>query len=467
VTTVYHTPHTFGEELSSANVNAPLAELDTAIGYSRFATYDAREYGVVADDSTDNVSALQAVFNAAHTTPGRILLPAGIIRFSATIEMPYPTTIVGHGARITTLKYTGAGTAMKFKNYATAVQRTGVTLQDFGLIATTYGSGTLGMDLKGISVGRVERIFVDNFGTGIKVDGSYGGSIGAWRNVLYACEVEDCGTGIQFWGINAAGQGNENYVENCFTRQCTTYGVLIEQSDHVTLRDSEFTSNTTGAYSVYATSGSECVRIINNRFETTQHGVYANASRPVIQHNIFSGTMDDGIELGASALGAIISPNWWGADVTTKVIDGSAQSDAVRTIAGPTMFPLIFYSSSVAAGLTNSILLPLGSATATMDKLPMYHPYQIRGLTWRTEESITAGTLTMKATVGGTPSSVIVVDATTGAIGGDWFGANLETNAGTSSVGCKITTTSSPAYAPAAKGLYVIVWVESCDYNYI
>lgn len=65
MSTDHHTPHAYGARLTSAGINAPLAELDAAI--TAHGWYDARDFGATGDGSTDDTAAIQAAIDFAAT----------------------------------------------------------------------------------------------------------------------------------------------------------------------------------------------------------------------------------------------------------------------------------------------------------------------------------------------------------------------------------------------------------------
>lgn len=56
---------------------------------------NAKDYGAVGDNSTDNTAALQAALTAA--TGGTLFIPKGVYRVTAQLNVPNRTTIVGEG----------------------------------------------------------------------------------------------------------------------------------------------------------------------------------------------------------------------------------------------------------------------------------------------------------------------------------------------------------------------------------
>lgn len=84
MTSNYHDPHAFAAPLTSAEVNAPLGQLDQHLTNALETFFYATEYGVVADNSTDNTSALQAAIDAAEANGGGVvILPPGTIRLNS------------------------------------------------------------------------------------------------------------------------------------------------------------------------------------------------------------------------------------------------------------------------------------------------------------------------------------------------------------------------------------------------
>jgi hypothetical protein len=68
------------------------------------AYYEAKDYGVKANAYTDDTEALLKALNAAGRTGGTVVLPAGIVVISRTIELPAGVSIRGNGQGATTLQ---------------------------------------------------------------------------------------------------------------------------------------------------------------------------------------------------------------------------------------------------------------------------------------------------------------------------------------------------------------------------
>ena len=56
MTTDFHTAHSYGAPLTSAEVNSPLAALDTAIGNLATGVYNVKEYGALGSPTDDTTA---------------------------------------------------------------------------------------------------------------------------------------------------------------------------------------------------------------------------------------------------------------------------------------------------------------------------------------------------------------------------------------------------------------------------
>lgn len=84
MSTDHHTPHAYGAPLTSAGINAPLAELDAAI--TALDPFDVRVFGATGDGSTDDTAAIQAAIDAADAaTGGVVYLPTGTYKITSSL----------------------------------------------------------------------------------------------------------------------------------------------------------------------------------------------------------------------------------------------------------------------------------------------------------------------------------------------------------------------------------------------
>lgn len=85
----------------SSTTSASMSAAATAAG-----VFNARTFGAVGNDSTNNTAALQAALDAA--AGGTLVIPPGIYRCNATLRVRANTRIVGYGATIKRITHTAS-----------------------------------------------------------------------------------------------------------------------------------------------------------------------------------------------------------------------------------------------------------------------------------------------------------------------------------------------------------------------
>lgn len=128
------------------------------------------KYGAVGDDSTDNSAAIAAAVAAAIAGTRRVLIPAGIFRYSGTIEIDEIIQIIGVGASASHLVYTGTNEAMIWQPSTTnPLNNMFWGMRDVRLDHVTPGDGTAGLalittDSEFLSNFEISNCYIGNFG---------------------------------------------------------------------------------------------------------------------------------------------------------------------------------------------------------------------------------------------------------------------------------------------------------------
>lgn len=228
------------------------AEIAAAIPIeTRYRYGDIRRYGAL-ESSSDNTAAMQAALDLN----GVAYVPAGTWLFGSTVTFDTGNAIIGEGYKISSLKYTGSGTAIA--SVTPSARTYGQRLYDFTLL--DGGTGTVGLDMGSISSADVRNVLVIGFTTGISLTGSNGYCL---YNRFLNVTAWSATTG---WAIGGNGS-NSNTLAFCRTGYCTT-GVYIYQSNQNYIVGCQFEQGTTGIF-IDAASASLADRntITGNRFE--------------------------------------------------------------------------------------------------------------------------------------------------------------------------------------------------------
>ncbi len=460
--------------------------------FARSFDLDAHEFQAVGDNSTDNTAQLNALFQAAYhaTGPVKVRLPAGIYRHSGKLFWPYPARIVGDGARSTILRFTGTGEAHGFLNPLVAEQREFMEIGQFNLdYAGSAVDNLTAFNLKGLSSSWVHDIlmtgWVGNNSKGLVLDGSYGGTIGSFWNVIerISNDASPIGTGILLTGTNANGQSNENIVRDSRITHFSVCGVNIDIGDHVTVERCDLTSPDIGAVGIIVND--VIAQIIRCRFETNDTSIVIKKTnsapdstvidgcdfssnnlaidiqaniigKTYIRNNHFTGGTLVGVKVDTSSQTPILENNSFKGTAAVQIVDAST-SQAPQSLEN--LFPIYFIRDNITAGLAGPQINAAGSTVAFVY---VDRPYVIRGITTRLSAAATAGTLTIKATISTNPCVLApIVYAGSGSNGKSWQGIANDFGTGGSAIGVQITTDAG--WLPITDDLIVAVWVQFTD----
>lgn len=214
-----------------------------------------QQYGAVGDNATNDAAEIQAALDAAETAGGGVvLLPVGtFLTGSTTLSIPQNVQLVGLGKWVSTINYTGTGTAIQMKDPGTSEQKLGVAVHHIGLTAP---SAAVGINAKGMTLGSIRYNFIQGAAgnlydtlaaetVGILLDGSYGGSVGCWWNIIEHNHIEGWDACVVSDGASGAGQANANTLRDNFMRHFHV-GHFVRIGDTNLIEGNDFTSRVRG-----------------------------------------------------------------------------------------------------------------------------------------------------------------------------------------------------------------------------
>ena len=146
-----------GQVLTAAALNAEFDNVEIANTFT-IANITASAYGAVADDSTDNTTAIQAALNSG--SPVYVPPTTSSFNYSTTLVVPEGVIFFGAGSSTTgqtgrpsTLKYTGTGSAMTLNAGNTSSAAWDATIANINLVGSASSlTGGIGLN----NVGRVQ-----------------------------------------------------------------------------------------------------------------------------------------------------------------------------------------------------------------------------------------------------------------------------------------------------------------------
>lgn len=203
---------------------------------------NAAEYGVQADNVTDDTAALNTAINAAEEAGGgTIILPPGVIRttgISRTVSPAAPWILQGSGKRATTLRKLGTTTVPVMKVDGSP------DLEWFGGFCDMSFDGTNLVGVNGLELCNVARMITDrllfqksDIGCEVK-----GGLILNFND----CSALDCGTGYRTRRFTPSGPyANLIYWNGGEVRACTSLGMDLGQGTGLQLRGVDVSANGT------------------------------------------------------------------------------------------------------------------------------------------------------------------------------------------------------------------------------
>lgn len=219
-------------------------------------------WGAKADGVTDDVDAIN---NALSTRQ--------LVQLQKATYVVHSSINVGNGYHLkgavqstigTVISYTGSGNGIV---NATGGRLYSCYLGDFNLQTST---GLKGIYLLSCSDFMLENIWVDGFEQeAFFIDTPASSSGYSVYNRFYNCGASNCDIGFK---INAESNGgysaNSNVIDSCRVNVCTTYGVIITDSNQNVVINSQIESTATGVKIVASgTARSDNNCILYNRFE--------------------------------------------------------------------------------------------------------------------------------------------------------------------------------------------------------
>ena len=210
----------------------------------------AKDFGVVADGSTDDAAALNAFADHLDTLGGGdFALPSGDIKITAPIVFTEPPLIHGNGTGATDIiNTTNNSVAIKVDGSGGRVDRT--RMQDFHIQHEATGNTAIEMDDAAYSI--IENIRVDcatlgNSGLLLGDDNATPLSAAFLTTVNnFRC------TNHTNFGIKINSTGTQWVLDQCFVNSSVNgaHGLIINK-EGVTVRSGEYGANNTGGIPIY------------------------------------------------------------------------------------------------------------------------------------------------------------------------------------------------------------------------
>jgi hypothetical protein len=227
---------------------------------------DAREYGVLADGTTDDLAALNLAL-AAMSPGDELRLPGGVMIVSDTVTLPVGgITITGVFGKSTIKAKSG-------EDFEFVVNSTGLSnIRIANLVVDANKAGreadlttrTIAMNFTSCNDCLVEGSTFKNAIGSVSVPGvglSFGGT--SARNRITNCIATDCGvTGKGSDGFYTS--GSKNQISNCLVTNCNDTGFVIETSNESGISDCSATNVGCGAAITNASASAVRGNTINN-----------------------------------------------------------------------------------------------------------------------------------------------------------------------------------------------------------
>ena len=306
---------------------------------------DPREWGVVADNSTDNSTTFQNALNWVVAHNSKLLLPAGRIYFATGQSVTMPTgasfTIQGQGPDGSAIRSASGQTLLTITK-ASGDLAGSVHLRDFSCLAASAGSGTCidlvaqgniaapgyaaSSDIQNVTFrGQDGYTQTDYWTTGVETN--------YWSNIQFYNDsfIGPSGTAAGI-GIDLNGGSNADTIGTIFNIQSSNFGMLNEGIMYgpyiqgVTIGQSNFTGVNYGVYVPAGEAQVAQLTVGDSQFATNDAAVYDASGVDALNfHNNFV------INLGSGTIGldlvvysnAIVSGNTFtpGTGATSEAVN--------------------------------------------------------------------------------------------------------------------------------------------------
>jgi len=280
---------------ATTSVNGYLTSTDwnTFNGKQSYVPYiDVRNYGYVADGSTNNATAINNAIAALGSKGGAIYFPPGIGVVTSAITVTYPAsgdyavTFIGAGSNVTTIQFNGCNGFIINAKQANQY----IHFMDMAIttnVAGTYSGITINNAVQGGYTGQndITRVtlagntpFTNYWNVGISVVGMCNVNFNGVN--VYGNAAGTGGTGISVAG-DATGSFKYGIVYNI--DKCGLYNLNIGINygtyvQGVTVNQTNIVNGTTGIYLASGSVGATQMSCTLCNFNTTANQIYLNAA---------------------------------------------------------------------------------------------------------------------------------------------------------------------------------------------
>ena len=307
---------------------------------------DVRWFGYVADNSTNNATAINNAIATLITTGGTVYFPKGTGVSTSTITVNYPTgifslTFVGEGADNTTIAFNGCA------GFVINAQDAGNSVHFRDMTVTTNAAGTYA----GITVNNSVQlgVYAQSDFTRVNLRGNSNSLTNYWQaafNILGMSNInfDECtiygnaagtgGVGIGVAGV-AAGTNKYGVVYNISKCSLMNLGIGINYGTYVqgvTVTQTNIVNGTTGINLSSGSVGAAELTVSGCNFNTTANQIFLNASIATLlitNNSFYVATSTNGVYIvggsGVSITNNNFIPNGAATSTTGVNVAGTAQ----------------------------------------------------------------------------------------------------------------------------------------------
>lgn len=317
MTSNFHTPHSYGDALSSAGINSPLSSLDT--GLSNLAGISVKTYGAVGNGVTDDTTSLQAAINAG--TGQIVYIPAGTYKITDMLTVTgVRTRIIGSGAILsqatnnrTILEISAADCSVEGVRFSNTGTGGGAPVTN----ARTYGAG--------VAVRQTRNAIIRNC-TFLNCGAAPSSGAAVWLTGAAGCLVIGnyvTGGGMAFNTDAYFGRsGGNTLIGNTADTVGRGYVLDLQGANVATNAGDTFRDN------VILSASNKGISIDNaqNGFVVDGNRVYASGDNGIsVAHACAGGAITNNFVTGSAAPGIAI--NGLGSTITRTLISGNSFVD--------------------------------------------------------------------------------------------------------------------------------------------